>query len=445
MSDETKLTTEPSLSAESACDSSRSHSWTRQDYLIALMVVLIKIGDGVEAYLPGVISQKASCELGISDFQEGILAVSMYAFWAIAVIISISISKLLGERFTLLLSLYLSIVFAILCAVVPNYYTLLLSRALTGFCAGLNGCTSGIFVAKLVSTKEVFTQSIFLSEALGFAAGGTWVSILGWLILDLVNWRIFILLTSIPLFVPPIIMIHFCIDGTPVEVTEEAHEPEIERNVAPTETDELVDTNSQSVPNFVPRVLKSSLFFFCNLCVGHGSIILLPWLLRKYKRGLLVLHISAGGKCEDVVQGNDFLILAAVTGAANMIGRPLGYFLWSRVRFLILQPTITIMMVVCFGVVLANPGLIASVALIGIAKLCYSIQAVEASLLIFDYDYFGKSRLELGSSVTIASGMIGSVVGTSLAAFLDPYTAVATTLVIVCVELVGICFMRERF
>ena len=320
MSDETKLTTEPSLSAESACDSSRSHSWTRQDYLIALMVVLIKIGDGVEAYLPGVISQKASCELGISDFQEGILAVSMYAFWAIAVIISISISKLLGERFTLLLSLYLSIVFAILCAVVPNYYTLLLSRALTGFCAGLNGCTSGIFVAKLVSTKEVFTQSIFLSEALGFAAGGTWVSILGWLILDLVNWRIFILLTSIPLFVPPIIMIHFCIDGTPVEVTEEAHEPEIERNVAPTETDELVDTNSQSVPNFVPRVLKSSLFFFCNLCVGHGSIILLPWLLRKYKRGLLVLHISAGGKCEDVVQGNDFLILAAVTGAANMIG-----------------------------------------------------------------------------------------------------------------------------
>ena len=228
-----------------------------------------------------------------------------------------------------------------------------------------------------------------------------------------------------------------------MEVTEEAHEPEIERNVAPTETDELVDTNSQSVPNFVPRVLKSSLFFFCNLCVGHGSIILLPWLLRKYKRGLLVLHISAGGKCEDVVQGNDFLILAAVTGAANMIGRPLGYFLWSRVRFLILQPTITIMMAVCFGVILANPGLIASVALIGIAKLCYSIQAVEASLMIFDYDYFGKSRLELGSSVTIASGMIGSVVGTSLAAFLDPYTAVATTLVIVCVELVVICVLRR--
>ena len=190
-------------------------------------------------------------------------------------------------------------------------------------------------------------------------------------------------------------------------------------------------------------VLKSSLFFFCNLCVGHGSIILLPWLLRKYKRSLLLN--GEGGKCEEVVQGNDFLILAAVTGAANMIGRPLGYFLWSRVRFLILQPTITIMMAVCFGVILANPGLIASVALLGLAQMCYSVQAVEAAILIFDYDYFGKSRLDLGSSVTIASGMVGSVVGTSLAAFLDPYTAVIITLVIVGVELVVICFMRERF
>ena len=440
MSNETKLTKKPPSSAPSG-----SSSWTRQDYLIASLAVLVKIGDGVEAYLPGIISQTVSCDLGVSNFQEGILAVSMYFFWAIAIMISVPISKLLGERFTMLLSLYLSIGFALLCAVVPNYNTLLLSRALTGICVGLNSCTTGIFLAKLVSSKEVFTQVTFLAEALGFAAGGTWVSLLGWLILDFVDWRIFILLTSIPLFVPPIIMLHFFIDTdkTPEEATEEAGELEVERNVAPTETDNLVDTASQSVPNFAARVLKSSLFNFCHLCFGYGSIILLPWLLRKYKRSLLLN--GEGGKCEEVVQGNDFLILAAVNGASNMIGRPLGYFLWSRVRFLILQPTITIMMAVCFGVILANPGLIASVALLGLAQMCYSVQAVEAAILIFDYDYFGKSRLDLGSSVTIASGMVGSVVGTSLAAFLDPYTAVIITLVIVGVELVVICFMRERF
>ena len=146
-----------------------------------------------------------------------------------------------------------------------------------------------------------------------------------------------------------------------------------------------------------------------------------------------------------MVQGNDFLVLAAVTGAVNMIGRPLGYFLWTRVKFIILQPTITIMMAVCFGVTVTNPGLTTSVALLGLAKLCYSIQAVEASMMIFDCDYYGKSGFEFGSAVTMVSGQVGSVVGTSLAAFLDPYIAVSITLVVLCVELVVIGFMRERF
>ncbi|XP_063688263.1 uncharacterized protein LOC134821450 [Bolinopsis microptera] len=434
----------------SSGSSSGSHSWTKQDYILVSLAILIKIGDGVEAYLPGVITQKVSCELGLSDFQEGLLAVIVYLFWAIAVMMSVFISKMLGERFTLLLSLYLSIGFAILCAVVPNYYTLLLSRALTGICVGLNSCATGILLAKLVSFKEVLTRSAFLSEALGFAVGGTWVSILGWLILDLVSWRVFVLLTSIPLFVPPIIMLHFCIGKETEEATQGDSELEAENNVAPTESDSLIVTgnlivykNSQSVPNFTARVIKSSLFFFCNLCVGYGSIILLPWLMRNYKRGLDDGH--EGGKCEEVVQGTDFLILAAVTGATNLIGRPLGYYLWSRVKFLILQFTITAIMALSFGIIVANPGITASVILIGVAKMCYSIQSVENAILLYDYDYFGKLRFELGSSISIASGMFGSMLGTSLAAFLHPFTAVVTTLVIVCVELVVICFMKERF
>ena len=420
-----------------------SHSWTKQDYLLASLTVMIKIGDGVEAYLPGVITQKVSCELGVSELQEAILAVIMFFFWTIAITVSVPISERMGERFTLLLSLYMSIAFTILCAVVPNYYTLLLSRALIGICIGLNDCATGIFIAKLASSKEIVTQCSFLAEALGFAAGGTWVSLLGWLTLDLVSWRVFVLMTSIPLFVPPIIMLHFFKFEKPEEIEGEKSESVPGIKFIPSETDGLVEKKSQNIPNFnySRRVIKSSLFFFCNLCVGYGSIILLPSLLRKYKSSLP--HHS--GKCEEVVQGNDFLVLAAVTGAANTIGRPLGYFLWTRVKFIILQPTITIMMAVCFGVTITNPGLTTSVALLGLAKLCYSIQAVEASIMIFDCDYYGKSGFEFGSAVTMVSGQVGSVVGTSTAAFLDPHIAVSVTLVVLCVELVVIGFMRERF
>ena len=85
-------------------------------------------------YLPGVITQKASCELGVSDFREGMLAVIFYLFYASAILVSCAICNRMGERLTIILSLYLSIIFAILCAIVSNYYTFLLSRALTAEC-----------------------------------------------------------------------------------------------------------------------------------------------------------------------------------------------------------------------------------------------------------------------------------------------------------------------
>ena len=57
---------------------------SKNDYLLLLLVVLIKLGDSIEVYLPGVITQQASCELSVSNFQEGLLAVIFYIFFAIA-------------------------------------------------------------------------------------------------------------------------------------------------------------------------------------------------------------------------------------------------------------------------------------------------------------------------------------------------------------------------
>ena len=122
--------------ADLPIESEREPSGTtsKNDYSLLLLVVLIKLGDSVEVYLPGVITQQASCELSVSNFQEGLLAVTFYIFFAIAILMACPVSSRLGERMTMVLSLYMSIVFAILCAIVPNYYTLILSRALTGIC-----------------------------------------------------------------------------------------------------------------------------------------------------------------------------------------------------------------------------------------------------------------------------------------------------------------------
>ena len=114
----------PSLTSPPSTSSAPPSNWTRQDYLLTVIALLTILGDGVEMYLPGVITQKVACELGVSQIQEGILAVVFNITCSIAVTSSSPILKRFGEKITLLASLYLSIMFVVICAVVPNYYTL---------------------------------------------------------------------------------------------------------------------------------------------------------------------------------------------------------------------------------------------------------------------------------------------------------------------------------
>ena len=411
--------------------------------MVLSIVVMIKFGDAVELYLPGVITQKVSCDLGLSKCQESLLAVIYYIFHAVTILISLPISKRLGERFTLILSLYLSIVFAILCAITPSYSTIVLSRALNGICVGLNAATSCIFLAKFSSSKELVTQGSFLASGLAMPLGGTWASLLAWLIIDLVEWRVFILITSIPIFVPPIILLHFYAWEDPEKREEKEDEEELLRTIPDGNTDGIEQVEYAVVPNFTARVIRAALFSFCNLCVGFSSIILVPWVIRSYK--VDTLEDLDGDMCSEMVQGTDFLLITAVIGIPNLLGRPIGYFLWSRVKFLVLQIAVTSAMAFGHGMVLLKPTFIASMILLGLSKFSYSMQGVEASILLYDYDYFGRLRFELGTSIASVGGMSGALLGTFLAAFWDPFSATAGILVVACIQLVLICFMRERF
>ena len=412
-----------------------SSSWTKRDYLHIVLAVLIKFGDGVEIYLPGVITQLASCELGLSPLQEGFLAVILFVFFAVAIMTAVPLSNRFGERFILLLSLYTSILFAVLCAVVPNYWTLLLSRALIGLCVGLNSATIGVFISKNASSKEVATLSSFIQGSIAFTLGGGWVSILGWLILDIVSWREFVLYTSIPVFLPPIIMLHLLIKDDPAS-----------DSTTLTETDRLIEQKVTTVSNFTTRVIKAALFVSSNVCIGYGSIILLPSVIRSYKEDSLDLVDGATelDRCQTAVQGNDLLIIAAVTGGSNVIGRPLGYLLRKIIPFRALQSVVALITALSYGILLANPGLAIASVLMGIGKLSYSIQGAEASILPFDLAYFGSTYFALGAGIVSSTGMLGAILGTSLAAFCAPNVAVLVTLMISITQVIVICAMTDR-
>jgi predicted CDP-diglyceride synthetase/phosphatidate cytidylyltransferase len=62
--------------------------WTVNDYQLLTFNLLIKFGDSVEIYLPGVITQKVAYELSLSKTQEGFLGVTMYITMAASILIA---------------------------------------------------------------------------------------------------------------------------------------------------------------------------------------------------------------------------------------------------------------------------------------------------------------------------------------------------------------------
>ena len=53
-------------------------SWTRNDVMLLTLNILVKFGDAVEIYLPGVITQLVSCQMDLTSLEEGFLAVTLY-------------------------------------------------------------------------------------------------------------------------------------------------------------------------------------------------------------------------------------------------------------------------------------------------------------------------------------------------------------------------------
>ena len=68
------------LSADDKAGPSKKFS-TRE--LIALIAIcLTHMGDAVEIYLPSILTQNISCEMKLGDFEQGILSMVFYSFYA---------------------------------------------------------------------------------------------------------------------------------------------------------------------------------------------------------------------------------------------------------------------------------------------------------------------------------------------------------------------------
>ena len=196
------MTTQPLL------EQSESGAVTKIHYLILLSVAFAKFGESVEFMLPTVITQQVSCDLHLTKRQEHILALAQYASAAVFSIVIITITQRFRRRPIILLSLYLSVLSAIACAIVPDYNSLLLSRILVGMTITIGTIPLSVYLSESCPNKKFHARATVV-VSIGWATGGGWCGILGYFLLEKFGWRWFVLSTSIPLFIPSIIAFQF--------------------------------------------------------------------------------------------------------------------------------------------------------------------------------------------------------------------------------------------
>ena len=292
--------------------------------------------------------------------------------------------------------------------------------------------TAGIFYAEHVSNRSHYAFGTFLTSFV-FAAGGGWVALLGFFLLDLVGWRIFVMCTSIPLFIPPIMILHCCMKALDGDIG--------------TEQEALVSTQKKDVikvQNLNSRIIKASLFTFINIFQGYGSILLLPGLIREENEKRCISE-DPGVPCDTVVDGYQFLILALVTGVGNLFGRGIGYLLIKRIRFRILQPILAGILSVGYLLLLFKyKSMVLVVCSMALCKIVYSMMRCETSLISFDPMFFGTETIAKASAIVLGCGMVGSALGNGCSAFLNPYMTVQITFALSLVLIGVVSSISER-
>ena len=392
---------------------------TRRDFHLSLLMTLVTFGDAVEIYLPGVITQYASRELGVSQAEEGMLGIILYLCLGISYFILPVIKDMVGKKTALLASLYVSILATVLCSLVPNYWTLLASRALLGLCIGLNMAMMGAYFTEEISGQDMYNVGT-VSGLFAFTLGGGWIAVLGYLLLGKIGWRYFIVCTSVPVFLPPIFLLHCVL----TERTEETR--------ALLQSEE--ESQEVEITGFWGRLIKGSLVNFINTLQGWGSILLIPALLSYINK-----------EKNSLTDKQQLLILALLYGVAKLLGRILSIFLLKYIAFRILQPLLSIFIALSYlSLIFLNQNLTATVLAMGVANMCFCVTRCELTLMEFDKHHFGTERLVLAAGVMSGCGMLGAVVGAVAAQFLSSYHAVIFTFVLSCVQVIVFCTITER-
>ena len=375
-------------------------------YLAVFSVTLAKFGDSVEFVIPAVITQPVSCELGLSERQEQLLAFVLYISAAFFSIATIPFLKRFPRKPVILFSLYLSVMSSVLCAVMPDYISLLLSRIFLGMTIAISMTPLSIYISEISPSQEFYVPATVLT-ALGWSTGGGWCGIIAYLLLERVGWRWFILLTSVPVYVVTIIAFQFILPESKKSL-KESNQEEIKK-------EQVITTKSTMVVRIVKLVFLNALRVFP--CAG--GILLLPAIFREDNK-----RVDGGSPC-NTIHGKQFLVVSLAFGVCHIIGKLSGYTvhkLTARavVSFILFSiTTTTAVLVTLFNL----DRVVVLVVCLCVVQISLSAMATEIDILSYDSFFFTQSYLPVSSALRLTVDFLASA-ATSILSEVLYYTIV---------------------
>ena len=242
----------------------------KEEYMVAVCCVFNIFADSIELLTPGVITQSVSCgELNLNKTNETILTVALYVSLLVSSLITNLFSDLVPRRTLILFSSYLAVAVTVLCAFVPNFETLVLSRVLLGTSVSINYIIVSVYVTEVIHDRARYVLTMSLSATALTVAGG-WIGILSYLIFERVGWRVFILFTSLPFFFPQIILLQFFLPDSKKYISDLVSLEEDDSHSA------LVKENDDNIRNVYAFIFKVSATHSVQCLIGFGALILMP-------------------------------------------------------------------------------------------------------------------------------------------------------------------------
>eukprot|EP01084_Bolivina_argentea_P139962 246178_1 len=165
-------------------------------YKILIVTGMIWGADAIEIMILTFLLPILAEEWNLNTGEDGTIGAVVFAGMLIGAIFWPIISDRYGRRWAVILCNSGQIIFGMLSAAAWDMYSMMILRFLTGFCLGGSSCSFTLYAE--FAPKEDRGKLLVLQQSF-WAVGAFFNALLAWLVLETLNWRWYLILSSVPL------------------------------------------------------------------------------------------------------------------------------------------------------------------------------------------------------------------------------------------------------